>query len=63
MASILLEPVAASPTPIARPMAARLRISYRKRDGIALLVSNTVGVGIFTTPLSSPAWCPTLGRS
>lgn len=50
MASILLGPVAASPTPIARPMAARLRISYRKRDGIALLVSNTVGVGIFTTP-------------
>ena len=28
----------------------RLRASFRKRDGIALLVSNTVGVGIFTTP-------------
>jgi APA family basic amino acid/polyamine antiporter len=28
----------------------RLRRSFRKRDGIALIVSNVVGVGIFTTP-------------
>ena len=40
--------------PIARPRPAvaafRLRVSLRKRDGIALVVSNTVGVGILTTP-------------
>jgi basic amino acid/polyamine antiporter, APA family len=28
----------------------RLRQSFRKRDGVALIVSNVVGVGIFTTP-------------
>jgi len=28
----------------------RLRLTFRKRDGIALIVSNVVGVGIFTTP-------------
>ena len=28
----------------------RLRVSFRKRDGIALVVSNTVGVGILTAP-------------
>jgi basic amino acid/polyamine antiporter, APA family len=28
----------------------RLRRTFRKRDGIALIVSNVVGVGIFTTP-------------
>ncbi len=28
----------------------RLRVSFRKRDGIALIVSNVVGVGIFITP-------------
>ncbi len=30
--------------------AGRLRRTFRKRDGIALIVSNVVGVGIFTTP-------------
>ena len=30
--------------------ASRLRRTFRKRDGIALIVSNVVGVGIFTTP-------------
>src|SRR5664279_417761 len=28
----------------------RLRLTFRKRDGIALIVSSVVGVGIFTTP-------------
>src|SRR5579862_6495978 len=28
----------------------RLRPTFRKRDGVALIVSNVVGVGIFTTP-------------
>lgn len=28
----------------------RLQLTFRKRDGIALIVSNVVGVGIFTTP-------------
>jgi basic amino acid/polyamine antiporter, APA family len=31
-------------------MRSRLRRTFRKRDGIALIVSNVVGVGIFTTP-------------
>ena len=33
-----------------RGAAGRLRRTFRKRDGIALIVSNVVGVGIFTTP-------------
>jgi hypothetical protein len=28
----------------------RLRRTFRKRDGVALIVSSVVGVGIFTTP-------------
>jgi basic amino acid/polyamine antiporter, APA family len=28
----------------------RLRLTFRRRDGVALIVSNVVGVGIFTTP-------------
>jgi len=50
MATSLLEPVAADPPASGYPASARLRTSFRERDGIALLVSNTVGVGIFTTP-------------
>jgi basic amino acid/polyamine antiporter, APA family len=38
-------PVAVSP-----PAANQLRRSFRARDGVALIVSNVVGVGIFTTP-------------
>ena len=37
--------VAAAPA-----MANQLRRSFRVRDGVALIVSNVVGVGIFTTP-------------
>ncbi len=33
-----------------RNVRSRLRRTFRKRDGIALIVSNVVGVGIFTTP-------------
>ncbi len=31
-------------------MANQLRRSFRVRDGVALIVSNVIGVGIFTTP-------------
>ena len=36
-----------SPRPATRN---RLRKTFRKRDGIALILSNVIGVGIFTTP-------------
>ncbi|MFZ0793183.1 MAG: hypothetical protein WAM65_05400, partial [Candidatus Korobacteraceae bacterium] len=31
-------------------VANQLRCSFRVRDGVALIISNVVGVGIFTTP-------------
>ena len=36
----------------------RLRPTFRKRDGVALIVSNVVGVGIFTTPCVVAALVP-----
>lgn len=36
----------------------QLRHTFRKRDGIALIVSNVVGVGIFTTPCVVAALVP-----
>jgi APA family basic amino acid/polyamine antiporter len=36
--------------PAADSTTTRLRPTFRKRDGVALIVSNVVGVGIFTTP-------------
>ena len=33
-----------------RVIRTRLRKTFRKRDGIALILSNVIGVGIFTTP-------------
>ncbi len=36
----------------------RLCPTFRKRDGVALIVSNVVGVGIFTTPCVVAALVP-----
>jgi len=44
-------PAANSAAGEAAPLAGnRLRTSFRVRDGVALIVSNVIGVGIFTTP-------------
>ena len=46
--NIAASPIAADPAfPASRT---RLRRSFRVRDGVALIVSNVIGVGIFTTP-------------
>lgn len=44
------ETIVATPSCLTSRPEGHLRVSFRKRDGIALLVSNTVGVGILTTP-------------
>ncbi len=36
----------------------RLRKTFRKRDGIALILSNVIGVGIFTTPAIIAGFVP-----
>jgi APA family basic amino acid/polyamine antiporter len=45
-----IEPLSAARRQSGNRAQVRLRTSFRRRDGIALLVSNTVGVGILTTP-------------
>jgi len=46
---------------VAPAIANQLRRSFRVRDGVALIVSNVVGVGIFTTPAIIAKYVPEPG--